>query len=86
MSEPFIREAQVQEIVFTHIRRALPALGTRPISPEATIEQLGGHSLLGAEIANAAMQELRLNVPARELAAARTTSQLVDLFMRHMGR
>lgn len=82
MSEPFIARTQAEDIVFKHIRRALPALGNRPISPDATIEQLGGHSLMAAEIAEAAMQELHLSVPARELAGAHTTRQLVDVFLR----
>ena len=86
MSEPFVAKAQVQDIILNQIRRSIPELGSRPISPDATIEQLGGHSLQVAEIVNGSMRELRIDVPARELASVRTTSQLVDVFMRHLGR
>lgn len=75
---------EIFDVVKGSVSRVIP--GYRgPIFESFGLRELGGHSLQGAEIATLSMQQLKIEVPQKQLLGVRDFAGLLDLFEQALG-
>ncbi len=68
----------------TQVVTVVPEIDPDSVAPGASLTQLGCSSIERAEIVVLTMEDLGLNVPMSDLAAAQDVSSLVDVLGSHL--
>ncbi len=78
------RRARVAAVVLDKVRRGLADVPEVAVTPDRSMTELGATSLDRVEIALAAMEELGLDIPPRDLTGLANIDGLIDTLHRHM--
>ena len=71
------------DVLKQKVRQVLPELPPDAITPEVSLRELGANSIDRVEVANAAMEELNIDIPRTALGNLSNLSALVDVLCTH---
>ncbi len=77
--------AHVARVVLEQVRQGLPDVPPAEIRPERNMTELGANSIDRVEVTLAAMAELGIDIPPRDLVGLASIDALIDVLHRHVG-
>ncbi|AFX99663.1 ptzD [Candidatus Endolissoclinum faulkneri L2] len=80
-----ITREHVVNVVLDNIRKGLVDVPAEEIMPEASMTDLGATSLDRVEVTLAAMEELGLDIPPRDLVGLANINALIDILYKHLN-
>ena len=80
---PVGSRAHVARVVLEQVRQGLPDVPPAEIRPERNMTELGANSIDRVEVTLAAMAELGIDIPPRDLVGLSTIDALIDVLHRH---
>ncbi|AHC73995.1 ptzD [Candidatus Endolissoclinum faulkneri L5] len=80
-----ITRAHVVDVVLNNIRKNLVDVPSEEIIPEVSMTDLGATSLDRVEVTLAAMEELGLDIPPRDLVGLANINALIDILFKHLN-
>jgi polyketide biosynthesis acyl carrier protein len=74
---------QILEVIFRHIREAIPGLADHPFQPGDSLKALGANSIDRADIIMMTLESLSLSIPLIKMAKAENIGDLASII--HAG-